>query len=670
MRESIVQPNRSPATASPLPSQRVDRALVWFAGLLLGFGTAALYWPAIHFDFINYDDPLYVTENPHVQAGLSWGSVKWAFSSIVCSNWHPLTVLSHMADCQIFGLQPWEPHLLNVLFHSLNAVLVFVLFWQLTGAGWRSLLVAALFAAHPLQVESVAWIAERKNLLSGFFGLLSLICYLHYARKDSSLTERDAGAPTTSVSFGPGRLAYGLTFILLSLGLLSKVMLVTWPFVMLLLDWWPLGRFQSGRTRRLLFEKAPFFLLALAASIVGFVAEKRGGTVMGFHAMPLTARVANAFVSYCRYLGKIFWPTQLSIFYPLIHWSMITVVLSAAALTAISLFLLTQLQRRAFLPVSWFWFCGTLVPVIGLVQIGEISIADHHVYLPLLGLLIMAVWGVHDLLKSLKHSAAVFWLLGLVAIVSSIALTRQQLSHWRNSELVFRQALAVTPDNAVPHDNLGNALLDQNRVDDAISEYLKAIRLDPGYPEPRFNLGLALAKKGRLDEAIGRIREAIWLEPGNAVFHCNLGIALNLVGRHDQAVTEIQDAIRLQPDYPDAHLVLGNIFGMENRIDDAIVQFQEVVRLQPNLASAHNYLGLALGKKGLADQAINQFREAIRLAPDYFDAHSDLGDALYYKGQLDAAIGEFQQAHRLKPEDDLIRQKLNIALAAKKRANQ
>lgn len=571
-----------------------------------------------------------------------------------------------MADCQFFGLKPWGPHLVNVLFHSLNAILVFILLQRLTGARFRSLLVAALFATHPLQVDSVAWIAERKNVLSSFFGLLSLIFYAAYAQNRSALPEPNVTSVPVSTS-PRARAAYLFAFIFLGLGLLSKVMLVTWPLVMLLLDWWPLSRMQCGRVRPLLVEKLPFVLLSLAASVAGFVAEKRGGTVMGFRAMPLTARVADAFVSYCRYVGKIFWPTHLSIFYPLIHWPLITVVPAAIALTAISLLFLTQLQHRPFLPFGWLWFCGMLVPVIGLVQIGEISIADHHAYIPLLGMLILIVWGAHDLFKSCKQSAAVYWLLGLVAIVLSIALTRQQLGNWRNSELVFRHALAVTADNAVPHDNLANALLDQNRVDEAITEYVKAIRLDRGYPEPYNNLGLALAKKGKLDDAIGCFREAVRLQPGNAAFHQNLGAALNFKGQYDEAITQFQDAIHLKSDYPDAHQALGTVFAIENRIDDAIAQFQEVVRLEPNLASGHNFLGLALGKKGLADQAISQFREAIRLAPDYFDAHSDLGDALYYQGQLDAAISEFQQAQRLKPDDDLIRQKLSIALAAKKR---
>ena len=667
MRESTVQSNQSPEIASAAP-KLPPGAPAWLLCVLLLVGTTALYWPALHFDFINYDDPAYVSENPHVQAGLSWVSVKWAFSNIVGGNWHPLTVLSHMADCQIFGLKPWGPHLVNVLFHSLNAVLIFIFLQQLTGARWRSLLVAALFAVHPLQVESVAWVAERKNVLSTVFGLLSLLFYVNYAQSRSSLSDGAANAmPSPDGTSRRARLAYMFAFIFLGLGLLSKATLVTWPFVMLLLDWWPLGRMQHGRIRRLLVEKLPFFLMIVAASVATFVSQKSGGAVMGLKNLPLITRLANALVSYCRYVGKIFWPAHLSIFYPLVHWPLITAVLSGMALAVISLVFLTQLQRRPFLPVGWFWFCGTLVPVIGLVQIGIMSIADHYAYVPLLGMLIVAVWGVHDLFRRWNHSAVVFWLLSLVPVLLSIALVRQQLTFWRNSELLFRHAVTVTPESAMPHDNLGNAFLDQNRLDEAISQYLQSIHLDQAYPEPYNNLGLALAKKGKLDDAIGCFRIAIRLEPSSAGFHYNFGAALNQKGQYDEAIAQFRASIRLSPDNPDAHQALGNVFGMENRIDEAILQFQEEIRLAPNRATGHNFLGLALGKKGLADQAISQFREAIRLAPDYFDAHSDLGDALYYQGQLDAAISEFQQAQRLKPDDDLIRQKLSIALAAKKR---
>lgn len=674
---------------------------IWLLVVLLALGTTALYWPAIHCDFINYDDPIYVTENPHVQGGLSWESVKWAFTHPVCSNWHPLTVLSHMLDCQLFGLKPWGPHLINVLFHSLNAALVFFLLWQLTGVKWRSLFVAALFAVHPLQVESVAWISERKNVLSGFFGLLSLIFYSRYAIKRSLLPAQEYASGMIPI-FAPWRrsLSYLLAFVFLILGLLCKVMLVTLPFVMLLLDYWPLNRFQFRSAWRLVVEKIPFFVLVPVACIVGFIAENRGGTVVGFETISFMARFQNVLISYIRYAGKIFWPTNLSLFYPLPrHWPLAIVVLAGILIVGISLLFLIQFRRRPYLLMGWLWFCGILVPVIGFVQIGEYSIADHHDYIPLIGLITLVTWGICDWTRLWRNQAIVLSSLAILVVTLSVVLTRQQLGYWTDSEHVFRHAIAVTDNNAVAHDNLANALLDQNEIDQAISEYHQAIQIDPTYPEPYFNLGIAFGrkgetddaisefqaairlkpdnadayyalgiaftKKGRTDEAISQYREAIRRKPDNADAHYTLGTALGMKGQMDEAIGQFQEVIRLNPNHADAHSNLGNAFFYKNKLGAAIDQFQEAIRLKPSNAATHNNLAMALEDQGQIDQAITQLREAIRLNPDYFDAHSNLGNALYKKGQLDEAIHEFQEAVRLRPDDALATKKLNFLLATK-----
>jgi tetratricopeptide (TPR) repeat protein len=711
MSESTASSSPSVAAAAPAPRER--RPPIWLVGIFLALATLALYWPAIHHDFINLDDPVYVTENPHVQAGLSWQSVKWAFSHPVCSNWHPLTVMSHMADCQTFGLKPAGPHLINVLLHSLNVALVFILLYQLTGACWRSFLIAALFAAHPLHVESVAWIAERKDVLSGFFGLLTLIFYARYA-----------AAQPVSGEGGPSRFLtqpavnYLLALLFFIFGLLSKPMLVTWPFVMLLLDFWPLQRLELHTARRLVLEKIPFFILITLASVITFVVQKQAGSVMNTATMSLTARCVNALVSYARYLQKTFWPANLSIFYPRTGFWPLPIIIGAAFLLLAVSILLWRLRRRyPPLLMGWLWFCGTLVPVIGLVQVGDQSMADRYMYLPSLGVFIVIVWGAGGLLcrKDLNHEPEcekagsadslsrrnevktdlvrsnvtsqagssssnagagaqaesflhiALWSAGSVAVLLCIIVTRLQLGYWTDSETLFRHALAVTKDNAIAHEHVGVALFDKKQIDAAIPEFVEAIRLDGRYPDSFNNLGLALARKGQMDDAIRCFREGIRLQSGNPDFHYNLGIALNQKEQFDGAIAQFQETVRLQPDNPGAHLALGNDLGIMNRFDDAIVQFQEVIRLQPNNMIAHSHLGLALGKKGLAAQSISEFREAVRLAPDDFDAHSNLGDALYYQGQLDAAIDEFEAARRLKPDDDLINQKLRFTRATKER---
>ena len=361
-----------------------SRFPVWLPAVLLALLTLALYWPATRHEFVGYDDGLYVLENPHVTSGLTLDNVKWGLAHPEAGNWHPLTMLSHAADVQLFGVNPWGHHLSSVVLHALNTALVFLLLWSLTGAMWRSVLVAALFGWHPLHVESVAWVAERKDVLSGFFGLLALISYTRYARRRREVDGRPAAVPG-GPALDPTRSAldYGLTLLFLTLGLLSKPMLVTWPFVMLLLDYWPLERFKRERVWKLVAEKTPFLAVAVAASVVTFEVQRHFGSVVALHDMPLGARVGNALVSYCRYLGKLFWPTNLSVFYPRPGaWPLADVLLAGGLLLGISWLLCATRRRSPWLLVGWLWFVGTAVPVIGLVQVGDQSIADRYTYLP------------------------------------------------------------------------------------------------------------------------------------------------------------------------------------------------------------------------------------------------------------------------------------------------
>ena len=637
---------------------------VWLMAALLVLVTIAIYWPVMRHDFVNYDDNVYVTSNVHVQNGLTLEDIKWGCFSPVGGNWHPLTVWSHMADCQLFGLKPWGHHLTSVLLHALNTVLVFLFLRSLTGAFWRSAVVAALFGLHPLHVESVAWVAERKDVLSTCFGLLSLIFYARYGRKRLGVENRDIKARGVPA---PQFLDYLLALMFFALGLMSKPMLVTWPFVMLLLDYWPLERFKPSHAWRLLTEKIPFFALAAAVSVVTFVVQKQGDSVLAAEALPLGVRSGNALISYCRYLGKLFWPTDMAVFYPHPgHWPLARVVLAGGLIVGLSVLLFVQWRRYPFLLMGWLWFCGTLVPVIGLVQMGrQQAMADRYSYIPSLGVLVLAVWGVCELTKSWHYRVVALSLAGSTAIVLCLALTRQQLGSWKDSESLFRHALEVTENNYLAHLNLGSALDEKGQTDEAIREFQEALRLKPDYALAHNNLGVALVKKGQLDEGISQYREAIRLKPDYAFAHNNLGIALVKKGQSGEAIREFQEAIRLKPDFAEAHYNLGIALVRKGQLDEAIREFEEAIHLKPDYAFAHNNLGIALNKEGRLDEAIREFREAIRLKTDYALAHSNLGTALVKKGQIDEAIREFQEAIRLKPDDAETHYNLAQALAMK-----
>ena len=690
-----------------------SRFQTWLIVALLLLVTIAPYWPATQCDFVNYDDSDFVTANLHIQGGLSWEGVKWAFSNTEqAAYWAPLMWLSHMLAWQLFGSNPWGHHLINVLLHATNTALVFLLFRRMTGATWRSLMVAALFGLHPVHVESVAWVAERKDVLSGFFGLLSLIFYARYAQKVASgesphmVSGSRPSSPSPSVKSVPSvaknpcsceadvrlqsvathsALDYGLALVFLACGLMSKAMLVTWPFVMLLLDYWPLRRLRFsmppvgrwtldvGRSKfvfsplaSLLFEKIPFFALAVVASVVTFVVQKHAGAVTEGETLPLGARGANALISYCRYLGKMFWPTDLAVFYPHPgHWPIWEVLLAGVLLLGISVLLIAQWRRYPFLLMGWLWYCGTLLPVIGLVQSGEQAMADRFTYLPSLGLLIVIIWGAYELARRWWHHVIALSVMGSAAIILCLGLTRQQIGYWMDGETLFRHAVEVTKTNYLAHLNLGNALGIKGQIDGAFSQYEEALRLKPGDADAQNNLGIVLFKKGQIDEAIRQYREAIRVKPDDAKTHCNLGTALGRKGQTDEALGQFQEAIRLKPDYAEARNKLGTALLERGQTGEAIRQFQEAIRLEPDDADAHNNLGTAFLNSGQIDEAIPQLQEAIRLKPDDAEVRNKLGAALGMKGRTGEAIVQFREAVRLKPDDANARNNLAVALGRK-----
>jgi Flp pilus assembly protein TadD len=604
---------------------------------LLGAVTLVLYWPTMRHGFINYDDDVYVTANVQVQKGLTGENLSWAFTHPVCANWHPLTMLSHMTDCQLFGLKPGGHHLTSILLHALNTMLVFLFLRGCTGTFWRSALVAALFGWHPLHVESVAWVAERKDVLSGCFGLLTLIFYCRYARTQSRVENQGPTAePAQVLEFRSLTLNYWLALLWFALGLLSKPMLVTWPFVLLLLDYWPLARFGSSTCKPqpskiwpLFWEKIPFFALTVLSSVVTYIVQRQSGAVMGIEHLPLTARIGNALISYGRYLGKLFWPTDLSVFYPYPgHWPPAEVLLAGVMMAGVTLLLFIYRQRYPFMLLGWLWFVGTLVPVIGLVQVGEQAMADRYSYLPSIGLFILVVWGAYELTRQRRYPVMALSTAGSVALVACLILTRQQLGYWQDGETVFRHAIAVTENNYAAYNHLGTALYRKGQLDEAIRQFEESIRLNPHSAEAHYNLGTALEQKRELNQAISQYAEAIHLNPNYAEAYNNLGTALGQTGQHDQAMRQFEEAIRLKPDYVEAHNNLGNALLNQGRPDEAIVEFREAIRLNPDYARAHNNLGAALGQKGQLDEAIIEFQKAIGLDPEYAEARNNLNRAL------------------------------------------
>ncbi len=517
------------------------RLPVWLAAVLLVLVTVAIYWPVRRYNFVNINDPLFVTENSHVQGGLTWAGVKWAFQLYRADYWHPLTWLSLMLDASLFGQQAGGFHFTNVVLHAANGVLLFLWLRRSTGTLWRSVVVAALFALHPLRVESVAWVTERKDVLSTFFGFLSLLFYVRYAQKQSRVERRASRAKLwgPALGFRPSTLDYGLALFFLASGLMSKAMLVTWPFVMLLLNYWPLGRMQHARagdthhaTRstpdvsrcalcvpgsallRLVWEKVPFFVLSGLSCVLTYLTEGGRRAAPGLLASPALLRLENAFVAYARYLGKTFWPVRLAVPYTQPdHWTWPAVGGSAMVVLGACLVVLWLGRRRPCLLVGWCWFLGTLIPVIGLTKGWGTFMADRFTYVSSVGVLIVVIWGAYELTCRWRYAVPALSVVGGAAGVLCLALTRQQLGYWKDSETLFLHVLEVTENNSLAHNNLGNALLEKGQTDEAIRQFQEALRLKPHYDMAHNNFGNALLQKGQTDEAIRQYQEALRLKP-------------------------------------------------------------------------------------------------------------------------------------------------------------
>jgi len=524
------------------------------------------FLPVLNNDFIFLDDPGYVTMNPHVQAGFKWESIKWALSTTYVGNWHPLTWLSHMLDYQWSGLNPRGHHLTSLLFHALNTVLVFWVLKSMTGAVWRSCFVAAMFGLHPMHVESVAWVSERKDVLSTLFWLLTLLAYGQYAkRKTGELRNLPGGDPGLILPRAPGAPYYWLALLFFALGLMSKPMLVTLPCVLLLLDFWPLNRFKTHGPMKLVMEKMPFFLLSAAICIVTIPAQKGAGGVRTMANFTFPGRMENALISYCRYLGKLFWPENLPFFYPHPgHWPLTAVAAAVLLLLGLSALAWLTRQNHPYLLVGWGWFIGTLVPVIGLVQVGYQSMANRYTYVPYIGLFLSLAWGAQALTRPWRHQTLVLSALATAAILICIPITRIQIGYWKDSEILFQYASVVIKNNWEAHARLGLVLSKEGRLDEAIRQYREALRLKPDDADAHYDLANALYRKDLWDEAIGEYQEDLRLSPGDFSGHSNLGVALFRIGHVHEAIVQFQEALRLNPDFTDARKNLDTVMRVQN----------------------------------------------------------------------------------------------------------
>jgi len=563
-------------------------------GLLLAFVTLLAYLPAAHHSFVLYDDGDYIPDNLNIQNGLTWDTVKWAFTTFHSTNWHPLTWISLALDYKLFGLNAGGYHCISALFHAVNAALLFVLLLRLTNAFWPCAFVAALFAWHPMHVESVAWASERKDVLSTFFELLALLAYVRYAN-------------VPEVQNPKPKVFYALALAMFACALMSKPMPVTLPFLLLLLDGWPLERFKvqgsSFKVQNLVLEKIPFFVLSAASCVVTYLSQ-RADAVVSLKGLPLEFRVENMFVSYARYLLKLFWPENLAVLYPLpsfYSWAQLTLAISA--LIAITWFVWRERSRFAYLPVGWLWFLGTLVPVIGLVQVGSQAMADRYTYFPAIGIFIAVTFGARDLAGRFQISKIIIATASVSILAACLILTEKQLGYWTNDETLFRHAIVATHDNEVAHLNLGVALEKQRRYTEAIAEYQEALRLNPKNADTHNNLGNLFDTAGKTNAALAEYQEALRLDPKSVAPHNNLGTFYVEIGNLDAAMKEYNEAAQLDPTDAHAYYLMGKILLREGRDSEAVPLFQKAAQFAPD-----NFQMLAYMARVLASDENSQVR--------------------------------------------------------------
>ena len=602
----------------------------YLASLLLVAVTVMVYWQTGSHGFINFDDSDYIYENPYVKMGLTPATIKWAFTSFYAANWHPLTWLSHMADVQFYGMRPFGHHITNVIQHSANGVLLFLLLLRLTGYFWRSMVVAALFSLHPLHVESVAWVSERKDVLSAFFWLATLLLYAEYVKTS-------------------GRRWYLLTVMAFAFGLMAKPMLVTLPVVLMLLDYWPLGRWSmDGRViavtgsgnqcaavipfRKLVQEKIPFLLLAGVSSVVTLRAQHEVIAINSIDNYSVTMRVANAITSYTGYLQKMLWPRDLAFFYPLPKTISTVPLLASVCVFAGMTFISIRLRRKQpFIIIGWCWYVVTLLPVIGLIQVGGQSSADRYTYIPLIGIFILMVWWLCECTANMPRRRLVLTSVSGIILTGCVLVTLRQISFWQNNFTLYTHALAVTDNNYIAHNNLGFALAKEDKLYEATAHFNEAIRISPRFADAYVNLGDTFLKTGEIDNAIDCFTKAIEVRPNYAVAYLDLGTAMFRKGRIDAALDNFDRALAINPLLSDGNYNKGVVLSKAGKPDEAIEAFTAALKINPDNPDFHTQIGIVLVLKGRVPEAMNHFSEALRLNPNDMQA-------LQYLNQLNTDV--------------------------------
>ncbi len=618
---------------SPLDTKLPNAAWLHFIlGLLLVIVAGGVYWQVHAFELLNNDDIKYISLNPRVPQGITWDNVKWAFTTGYFSNWHPLTWITFMADVELYGMYPGGFHSTNLQFHLMATLLLFLALSKMTGQVWPSAMTAFLFALHPLHVESVAWVSERKDVLSGSFMMLALLAYAWYVER-------------------PGLFRYLLVLLAYALGLMSKPMLVTLPFVLLLLDYWPIERLRPASALRCVLEKIPLIAVSAASSAVTYLVQRHGGAMEKFDHLAFPYRAANAALAYISYLVKTFWPSSLAPFYP--HPGM-EVSWSRAAVAAIALLAMTALsvawrRKHPYVLVGWLWFLGMLVPVIGLVQVGAQGMADRYTYLPLVGVFIAVSWLTHTWTDRKPGRVRVVLAATAVLVVTLCVLTSLQIGRWHDGVTLYRHAVAITPNNPVAHNLYGNALALRGRTREAVPHFEAALRLDPDYPNAHFGLGIAKQQMGDLDGAVMHYKETVRLEPDQLRAQYKLGEVLFLQRNYEESEKAFQAVIDQEPRYMEAHNGLGMTLAARGRYREAMGKYVDALNIRNDYVDALLNLAVALVNTGQAERALQPLHEALQAAPDHAPTHMYLGLVRERLGDSEEARMHLQQALRLDP---------------------
>ncbi|MCE5339768.1 MAG: tetratricopeptide repeat protein [Planctomycetaceae bacterium] len=604
--------------------------------ICLAAAIVAVYWPVYKYDFVKYDDDAYVTDNKNIQSGYTWENLKWTFTTRQASNWHPLTWMSHTLDYRIFKWHAGGHHITNVLFHIANTILLFYFFKKVTSLLWPAFFVAAAFALHPLHVESVAWIAERKDVLSTFFWLLTMLAYMNYA-KDLQIKW------------------YSTTLTLFVLGLMSKPMLVTLPFVLLLLDYWPLERKLN---KSLVVEKIPFFIFSFLSCVITYICQQKGGAVTGIAAYGFKNRVASIIISYAEYLWKMIWPAKLAVLYPYLAGSfpLIKFIISVLVLLLICVIVIWFGRRHKFLIFGWLWYLGTLVPVVGFVQVGAHTIADRYTYVPLTGIFLIIVFGARQLFQ--KH-VKVLAVLGVAILIVWGVVAAGQVKYWKDSLTLFKHTLQVTKKNYIIMTNYAASLNDAGRYEDAITYSRELIEMRPNSPENHNSLGCSLLNVGKNDEAIDEFRLALKYKPDFPQAYYNLGIAVSEFNNFEKAVIFFQKAIDCKPDYIEAYVKLAATLNDLQRFAETVEACDKALRIAPENVFLHGYRGMALSGVGRIEEAIEEIKYVVNKRPNDVQMRRNLGILLEKKGLNAQAAQEYRKVLQSEPNNTNVQWLLN-----------